>query len=221
MTYRAGRRVASSGLGLAGGTAVQSAALGQQLRPGRPVNDPVHPAASQQGGIGGIDDGVHLQFGDVPCDSAQFHGKPSCFLNFGMLLVYHARSQSTRKRRVLCKSQRHHQGAGIDSRRRTPHATQSRSRSERHKSDQSWRCPERLCHHFTAQGPAGCPGASTAETSIFRPQRRDSEARQHRQAFQKGTPMESRGLRQIIHLPPPGAEDGRRAGPGKVRRTGR
>ena len=38
-------------------------------------------------GGGGVDGGVHLQFGVVPGDSAQVHGKPSGFLNFGMRLV--------------------------------------------------------------------------------------------------------------------------------------
>ena len=54
------KAVALRRLGLAGGTAVEGAALGQQLRTGCPVDGPVHSAAAQQGGVGGVDDGVHL-----------------------------------------------------------------------------------------------------------------------------------------------------------------
>ena len=77
------KAVALRRLGLAGGTAVEGAALGQQFRAGRPVDGPVHPAAPQQGCVGGVDDGVNLQRGDVSGDKVQLHGKQTSNLKNG------------------------------------------------------------------------------------------------------------------------------------------
>ena len=55
-----GEPVALRGLGLPGLTAVEGAALGQQLRARRPVDGSVHPAAPQQRGVCGVDNGVNL-----------------------------------------------------------------------------------------------------------------------------------------------------------------
>ncbi len=52
-------------LGLAGGAAVQLAALLQQLRPCGTVDGPVYAAPAQQGLVGGVDDAVGLRLGDV------------------------------------------------------------------------------------------------------------------------------------------------------------
>ena len=60
--------VALGYLGFAGLAAVESAALGQQLRPGGPVYGPVHAAAPQQGAVGGVDYGVGVLLCDVSKD---------------------------------------------------------------------------------------------------------------------------------------------------------
>ena len=69
-----GQFVPLGGFGLPGLTAVEDAALGQQLRARRPVDGPVHAPAPQQRGVGGVDNGVHVQFGDISGDDMQFHG---------------------------------------------------------------------------------------------------------------------------------------------------
>ena len=69
-----GEPVAFRCLGLPGLTAVKGAALGQELRARRPVDGPVHAPAPQQRGVGGVDNGVHAQFGDISGDDMQFHG---------------------------------------------------------------------------------------------------------------------------------------------------
>ena len=47
---------------------VQSPALGQELRPGGTVNGPVDPSPAEQRRVGGIDDGIHFQRGNVRLD---------------------------------------------------------------------------------------------------------------------------------------------------------
>ncbi len=47
---------------------VQSPALGQELRPGGTVNGPVDPSPAKQRCVGGIDDGIHIQRGNVRLD---------------------------------------------------------------------------------------------------------------------------------------------------------
>ncbi len=69
-----GRQAVAPGeLGLAGFAAVQGSALGQQLRPCRRVNGTIYPAAAQQDEIGGVDDGVALDFRDVRTDALKGH----------------------------------------------------------------------------------------------------------------------------------------------------
>ena len=50
---------------LAGRTASQRAAFGQQARPGGTVDGAVHAAAAQEAFIGHIDDGVNFQKSDI------------------------------------------------------------------------------------------------------------------------------------------------------------
>ena len=80
----AGQVIGPGELGMAGFAAPQGAALGQQAGPGGPVDGPVHPQAPQQGGVGGVDDGVHPGLGDVTQDDGDvFHG----FLLYDVLLL--------------------------------------------------------------------------------------------------------------------------------------
>ena len=60
-----GQPVTSGDFGVTGGAAVQCPALGQQLGPGDTVNGAINTATAQQGIVGGVDDGIHLQGGDV------------------------------------------------------------------------------------------------------------------------------------------------------------
>src|SRR5512133_410049 len=60
-----GQIIAPGELGVAGFAAAQSGAFLQQPRPGGPVNGAVDATATQQGVVGGIDDGIHCQGGDV------------------------------------------------------------------------------------------------------------------------------------------------------------
>ena len=64
---------ARSDLGLSWCADVQGASLGQQLRPGGPVDGPVHTSAAQQTLVGGVDDGVHLHGGDIVSYNLQGH----------------------------------------------------------------------------------------------------------------------------------------------------
>ena len=57
--------VALCQLGFAGLAPTQTPALRQQLRASRPVNGAVNPATAQKGLVGGVDDAVYLQFGDI------------------------------------------------------------------------------------------------------------------------------------------------------------
>ena len=45
--------------GIAGRTAVQGAAFGEKLRPGRAMDRAIDATAAEQGRIGGVDDGVN------------------------------------------------------------------------------------------------------------------------------------------------------------------
>ena len=69
----AGQVIGPGELGMAGFAAPQGAALGQQAGPGGPVDGPVHPQAPQQGGVGGVDDGVHGYFRDVIANDDKGH----------------------------------------------------------------------------------------------------------------------------------------------------
>src|SRR5688572_27075618 len=55
-------------LRLASATAAQRAAFGEQFRPGGAVDGAVHAAASEQGRVGGIDEGVNVEGRDVGDD---------------------------------------------------------------------------------------------------------------------------------------------------------
>ncbi len=57
--------VAPGDLCISGCTAVQQAGFGKQFRPCGAVNGPINPTASQQRGIGGIDNCVHIQSGNI------------------------------------------------------------------------------------------------------------------------------------------------------------
>jgi len=57
--------VAAGNLGVAGGAAIQCSAFGQQLGTGCAVNGAIDTTAAEQRIVGGIDDCVHLQCGDV------------------------------------------------------------------------------------------------------------------------------------------------------------
>ena len=69
-----GQVEAGRNAGLAGGAAYagrhlrEGAAGCQKVRPGCPVDGSVHATAAKQGGVGGIDDGIHLQVDDVGGD---------------------------------------------------------------------------------------------------------------------------------------------------------
>ena len=63
-----GKVVAFRYLGVACFTASQCPAFSQQTRPGGPVNCSVHSAPAEQGVVGGVDDGVDVQRGDVSLD---------------------------------------------------------------------------------------------------------------------------------------------------------
>ena len=43
----------------------------------------IHPAAAEQRAVGGVDDGVNLQRGDVSGDKVQLHGKQTSNLKNG------------------------------------------------------------------------------------------------------------------------------------------
>src|ERR1035437_2009646 len=60
--------VAARDLGAPGGAAPQRAALGEQFRSGGAVDRAVHAAAAQERVVGGVDDGIYRQSGDVGFD---------------------------------------------------------------------------------------------------------------------------------------------------------
>src|SRR5262245_61077408 len=57
--------IAAGNLGLARGAASERAALREQLRPRRTMDRPVDSATAEQRRIGGVDDGVDVEGGDV------------------------------------------------------------------------------------------------------------------------------------------------------------
>ena len=57
--------------GVAGFAAMERAALRQQLRSGRTVDRAVNPTAAKQRGVGGVDNGIDVQAGDVGDDDLQ------------------------------------------------------------------------------------------------------------------------------------------------------
>ena len=73
----AGQVIGGGDFGIAGPAAAQSAAFRQKLRPGGSVDGAVHSAAAQQGFLGGVDDGVHLHFGDIVSDDGKGHNAAS------------------------------------------------------------------------------------------------------------------------------------------------
>ena len=66
------REAVSEGeFGVAGRTAAQGAAFGQKLRAGGPVDRAVHAATAQKRLIGGVDNGIQAERGDVGDDDVQ------------------------------------------------------------------------------------------------------------------------------------------------------
>ena len=66
MDHEAGRQIeAGCDPCLAARTATNSAAGGQQPRPGRAMNRAIHTTTAEQAFIGSIDDRVHAQRGDI------------------------------------------------------------------------------------------------------------------------------------------------------------
>ncbi len=57
--------IAAGDLGLAGIAAAERLAFAQQFRPRRAMDGAVHAAAAEQRAVGGIDDGIDLERGDV------------------------------------------------------------------------------------------------------------------------------------------------------------
>lgn len=66
--------IALGALGLAGLAAAQESAFMEQLRPCSAVDGAIDTAAAQKRGIGGIDDGVHLQQGDIGLKASELCG---------------------------------------------------------------------------------------------------------------------------------------------------
>ena len=60
--------MAARDLRIAGGAAAERAAVREQAQPRRAMDGPVHAASAEERGVGGIDDGVDIQLGDVGAD---------------------------------------------------------------------------------------------------------------------------------------------------------
>src|SRR5215472_2495073 len=87
MDYPAGLETeAGCDLGLPGGAAAELAAGFQQFRSRRPVDGAVHASASQEALVGGIDDDIYGELGDIPLDDLD---------HFFLGLQAHTYSQST------------------------------------------------------------------------------------------------------------------------------
>lgn len=72
--HKPGRKVvARCDLCLSGWASAQACALQQQRGSGCPVDGTVHPATAQQGIVGGVDDRITIEFGDVTQDRANFN----------------------------------------------------------------------------------------------------------------------------------------------------
>jgi hypothetical protein len=63
--------ITSGDLGVAGAAAVERPAFRQQLRSGRAMNGAIHPATAKQRAVGGVDNGIDAQAGDVGDDDLQ------------------------------------------------------------------------------------------------------------------------------------------------------
>jgi hypothetical protein len=72
-----GQVIPSGDLGLAGVTTAECHALGQQTRPCRSVDRTIDTSAPQKGIVGGIDDSVNLQRGDVSLEYLHSFGHES------------------------------------------------------------------------------------------------------------------------------------------------
>ena len=66
-----GQAVALGDLGVAGLAAVQRAALFQKLRAGRAMDRAIDAAAAQQAFVGGVDDRIDVEPGDVAFDDLE------------------------------------------------------------------------------------------------------------------------------------------------------
>jgi hypothetical protein len=66
MNHMPRRQPVSPGdFGVAGAAAMERAAFGQQLGPGRPMDRAIDAASAEQRGVGGVDDGVNAQCRDI------------------------------------------------------------------------------------------------------------------------------------------------------------
>ena len=70
--------VAARDLGVAGLAAMQRPAFRKQLRPRRAMDGAIDATAAEQRRIGGVDDGVDIEFGDVAGDDAEPRGRRGC-----------------------------------------------------------------------------------------------------------------------------------------------
>jgi hypothetical protein len=58
---------------LAGAAAVQQTAFGEQIGTCGTMNRAIHTAATEQGGVGRVDDGIDIELGDVGLEDFE-HG---------------------------------------------------------------------------------------------------------------------------------------------------
>src|SRR5438876_9606468 len=104
-----GQLVAPGDLRFSRFTAVELAALGQQLRPCCTMDGAVHATAAQQRVVGGVNDGIHHLLGDVALDDVQA-------LVHGALLLLkdtrytrpHKRLRNHSRQSTNTKSRKHH-----------------------------------------------------------------------------------------------------------------
>jgi hypothetical protein len=66
-----GKPVTVGDLGIAGGTAAEGAAFGQQLRPRGAMDCAIDPSSAEQRFIGSVDDRIKAKSGDVRCEDFQ------------------------------------------------------------------------------------------------------------------------------------------------------
>lgn len=69
-----GEEEAGSGLGVAGRAAAEFFAGAEEVFAGGAVDGSVDASAAEQGGVGGVDDGVHFKLRDVGLDDFEVHG---------------------------------------------------------------------------------------------------------------------------------------------------
>ncbi len=60
-----GEFVAARELGFARGAAAESAAFREKFGAGRPMDRAIHSPAAEEAVVGGVDDGIHVESGDV------------------------------------------------------------------------------------------------------------------------------------------------------------